>query len=675
MHTYVPGPKAKSQQTPFNAAVRKSPSGRSACNNKSATNELPGQCHENVNKAENKTGMPDQLKAGLESLSGLDLSSIRVHSNSPKPAEVNAFAYTQGRDIFHEGWHAVQRKLKLNTPGDKYEQEADRIADQVMMMPVSGKTAHSPIAIQRVASGVSSQRSAETDSSSTVQNVLRSPGNALPEATRAFMEPRFGHDFSHVRVHTNKHAEESARALDATAYTAGSNIVFGSRRYQPVSTAGRQLLAHELTHVLQQSTNSISPANSQVIQRQEVTSGSEVATSPTLTNARFTGNRVLEQILSGRIPALSSAHNGRRGAVSKVQQALVALGFELPMHRADGSFGSETTDAIRQFRARHGPSEGDQLDGPTLAVLDRVAPVPGVQQSHTVDYDHLLADGRLDVTVALGATDETVSRETSPGSYESTSRPVEDLEAERFRAWMTSHGFTFELFGWAGNEDWKATRSISWTGADGTQHTREVNIWINLVVPAAGAAREFRQGLSRDEITIYSGHARYGSGPDFDAKSNAAENFRMGIDRAMSAAGRRTRVDEARRHGVAIDEEHDLVDMVNSGNFNADRYRVLFFNACTSLAYLDEIREQVGGTQNVDVVATRRPSMFTTRESGVSVTEIQRFLEGILAAESVESVIAGLDDAQRQMHQGSGHRFPSEGIFSSSGMGDNPLAP
>ena len=261
------------------------------------------------------------------------------------------------------------------------------------------------------------------------------------------------------------------------------------------------------------------------------------------------------------------------------------------------------------------------------------------------------------------------------GNYESTERPVEDLEAERFRAWMTSHGFALELLGWAGNEHWKATRAITWTGADGSQHTREVDIWINLVVPAAGAAREFRQGLSADEITIYSGHARYGSGPDFDAKDTAAENFRIGIDRAMSAAGRRTRVDVARRHGVAVDEEHDLMDMVNSGNFDADRYRVLFFNACTSLAYLDEIREQVGGTQNVDVVATRRPSMFTTLESGVAVTEVQRFLEGILAAESVESVIAGLDEAQRQMHQGSGERFPRRGIFSSSGMGDNPRVP
>jgi len=566
----------------------------------------------------------------------------------------------------------IQTKLTVGPAGDTFEQEADRIADQIMKMPMHGGTAHSPIAIQRVEDAATSQRGSDTNASSRVRSVLQSPGHALPEATREFMEPRFGHDFSQVRVHTGMQAAVSASSLRARAYTVGKNLVFGAGQYAPGTSAGRNLLAHELTHVVQQSGVSRLRGCGNVIRR---TPEDEEAAPATLTNARFTGNRVLEAILNGRIAALSSAHNGRRGAVSRVQQALVALGFELPMHRADGSFGGETTEAIRQFRARHGPSEGDQMDGPTLAVLDRVAPAPGVQHQHTVDYDRLLVDGRLDVTVALGATDETVARETSPGNYESTERPVEDLEAERFRTWMTSHGFALELLGWAGNEHWKATRSITWTGADGSQHTREVDIWINLVVPAAGAAREFRQGLSADEITIYSGHARYGSGPDFDAKDTAAENFRIGIDRAMSAAGRRTRVDVARRHGVAVDEEHDLMDMVNSGNFDADRYRVLFFNACTSLAYLDEIREQVGGTQNVDVVATRRPSMFTTLESGVAVTEVQRFLEGILAAESVESVIAGLDEAQRQMHQGSGERFPRRGIFSSSGMGDNPRVP
>ncbi len=85
-----------------------------------------------------------------------------------------------------------------------------------------------------------------------VHEVLRSPGQPLDAATRAVMEPRFGHDFSKVRVHTDTRANESANAVDALAYTVGPQIVFGAGRYRPGSTTGRQLLAHELTHVVQQ---------------------------------------------------------------------------------------------------------------------------------------------------------------------------------------------------------------------------------------------------------------------------------------------------------------------------------------------------------------------------------------------------------------------------------------
>lgn len=85
-----------------------------------------------------------------------------------------------------------------------------------------------------------------------VHEVLRSPGQPLDAATRAFMEPRFGHDFSRVRVHTDAKAAESARAVNALAYTVGNSLVFGARLYAMETSAGRRLLAHELAHVVQQ---------------------------------------------------------------------------------------------------------------------------------------------------------------------------------------------------------------------------------------------------------------------------------------------------------------------------------------------------------------------------------------------------------------------------------------
>jgi Domain of unknown function (DUF4157) len=86
-----------------------------------------------------------------------------------------------------------------------------------------------------------------------VHEVLGSPGQSLDRGTRTFMESRLGHDFEDVRVHTGVRAERSARAVNARAYTVDSDLVFAAGQYQPETEGGRQLLAHELTHVIQQS--------------------------------------------------------------------------------------------------------------------------------------------------------------------------------------------------------------------------------------------------------------------------------------------------------------------------------------------------------------------------------------------------------------------------------------
>ena len=101
---------------------------------------------------------------------------------------------------------------------------------------------------RRAASRASSPRRAPA----IVHEVVRGPGRPLEPEARASLEPRFGFDFSGVRVHTDGRAAASARAVNALAYTAGNHVVFDEGRYQPSSPAGRRLLAHELTHVVQQ---------------------------------------------------------------------------------------------------------------------------------------------------------------------------------------------------------------------------------------------------------------------------------------------------------------------------------------------------------------------------------------------------------------------------------------
>jgi outer membrane protein OmpA-like peptidoglycan-associated protein len=87
---------------------------------------------------------------------------------------------------------------------------------------------------------------------SVVHQVLRSPGQSLDSDARAFLEPRFGHDFGRVRVHADEQAAESAKSVGAKAYTAGQHLVFNHEAYQPNTPQGRELIAHELTHTIQQ---------------------------------------------------------------------------------------------------------------------------------------------------------------------------------------------------------------------------------------------------------------------------------------------------------------------------------------------------------------------------------------------------------------------------------------
>lgn len=153
---------------------------------------------------------------------------------------------------------AIQTKLTVNEPGDQYEQEADRVADQVMRMsaplhePSKALAAPASFSESVQASPANSSHEEQTTAPPIVEDVLRSQGQPLDLQTRTFMEPRFGQDFSHVRVHTGTAAEQSAQDVNAHAYTVGSDIVFGSGQYRPGTTAGDRLLAHEMTHVIQQ---------------------------------------------------------------------------------------------------------------------------------------------------------------------------------------------------------------------------------------------------------------------------------------------------------------------------------------------------------------------------------------------------------------------------------------
>lgn len=161
----------------------------------------------------------------------------------------------------------LQAKLPISQPGDPYELEADRIADRVMRMP-DPMLSRAPTllrvkSIQRRCGSCEDKEKLQRKAGDShtrppdsgingVSATLGQSGRPLDYATRSFFESRMGYDLSAVQIHTGGAAAESAKAVNANAYTMGSDIVFGSQRYQPESVPGRHLLAHELAHVIQQ---------------------------------------------------------------------------------------------------------------------------------------------------------------------------------------------------------------------------------------------------------------------------------------------------------------------------------------------------------------------------------------------------------------------------------------
>ena len=164
---------------------------------------------------------------------------------------------------------ALQAKLKIGQLGDRYEEEADRVAEQVMRMSnVQRQPEEEPVLIKPVITPLVQRQTEEEEIlhtkelpgrspevtpalSSRIQNI-RGGGQPLPESDRVFFETRFGFDFSSVRIHTGPHAADTVSSIDAQAFSVGQDIAFGAGQYSPESIGGRRLLAHELTHVVQQ---------------------------------------------------------------------------------------------------------------------------------------------------------------------------------------------------------------------------------------------------------------------------------------------------------------------------------------------------------------------------------------------------------------------------------------
>jgi hypothetical protein len=222
--------------------------------------------------------------------------------------------------LFKSG--TIQAEPKIGKPGEKYEQEADRVADQVMRMPeplvqkqpeeeeeeeeaIQPKPLANqitPLVQRQVELGEEEEEPIQAKKtggqtrviSSSLQsriNSLKGSGRPLPESTRRCLESRFGSSFNDVRIYNNSQAANIAKSINAKAFTTGKDIVFGAGQYSPATSTGKKLLTHELTHIVQQSSSRGS------IQRQKLTPFKQAEIKPleTLYNA---ANRAAHNCIS-----------------------------------------------------------------------------------------------------------------------------------------------------------------------------------------------------------------------------------------------------------------------------------------------------------------------------------------------------------------------------------------
>jgi len=301
--------------------------------------------------------------------------------------------------------NAVQAKLTLSQPGDPFEREADSVADAVMRMPEGAAPAISSVidsGPQRKCAACAAggapcdecaheeeekvQRKEDGGGAASVSGpspVPESGGRPLPTPARSFFESRFGRDFGDVRVHTGSSADTSARSIQALAYTHGRDIVFRGDQYAPESAAGRRLLAHELTHVVQQGRAGAA------VQRK---------CDPAVVGARTVPvffpeePKILDVFRGGSTLERKST---KKAAIGLVQQALADLCFSLGKggknkDGVDRDFGQGTVDAVKAFQKTESIAETGVVDKETLRCLDekrRHTIVPCTAGTSLIDSD------------------------------------------------------------------------------------------------------------------------------------------------------------------------------------------------------------------------------------------------------------------------------------------------
>lgn len=283
----------------------------------------------------------------------------------------------------------LQTKLTATTPGDACEQEAERMANRVMAAPADADAGGAPPRIQRFGG----QSNVNTEAiPASVDRVLAEPGAPLEPALRHDMEARFGHDFSRVRVHADAPAGRSAREVEALAYTVGHHLVFAPGRFAPTTADGRRLVAHELTHVLQQTGSAALPGSRRPAVLTSRAAGPCLARQPDVESVRSTARDLVRAELPGADVSLPLDIEralrrlaGQGGKTGKAASDLLEELGRLTNIASEQRDLNATNAVAREFLRRHGVQPRGNVRRPgvasTIDALERLAGSEGAEAS------------------------------------------------------------------------------------------------------------------------------------------------------------------------------------------------------------------------------------------------------------------------------------------------------
>lgn len=277
---------------------------------------------------------------------------LRIAKNSVDADSLihSSTALTEFRDLpIYPGVRGrIQPKLKVSSTKDRYEQDADRIADDVLRQqaPEMGKGVEGNILQTKAGSNQ------PTKLSSNFQNrvfALQGGGQPLALSERAFFEPRFSSDFSQVRIHTDSQAAKAARVINAHAFTLGRDIVFGGGEYRPGTSEGNRLLAHELVHVVQQRNTSNNGMHSaETVQRDAIT---QMSITPDYARALSDGD--LDEQIQTLIDQVQSIEPEPMSAPAQEGEEVFQPGSEAEFEAARANLAILQAERRRRIAERH----------------------------------------------------------------------------------------------------------------------------------------------------------------------------------------------------------------------------------------------------------------------------------------------------------------------------------